>query len=254
MRRIYAFTISFTLAAALGGGLLMAQMKQPVKTPSTVLHVITVKWKSDATNAQKQAALDGVKKMASEIPGIANIWLKTVKVQPSDYSAVIAIELRPGVIDAYATPVAQGVEGSTFRSARKHHPRRDQLMALGAILFLAVHAVLPAQEGAQQFASLGDFRLESGRTIRDCRIGYRTFGTLDAEKSNAVLFPTWFTGTTADLAGQIGPGKLVDSRRTRDRGGRARQRRVHLGSNSRTQPRLKFPVLDRDMVDPSGVW
>src|SRR6185295_12952172 len=68
---------------------------------------------------------------------------------------------------------------------------------------------LSAQE--LQFAPLGDLRLESGDVIKDCRIGYRTFGQLDAAKSNAVLFPTWFTGTTKELIDQVGPGKLVDS-------------------------------------------
>ena len=70
------------------------KLQKPVKTPATLLHVITVKWKAEATAEQKQAALDGVKKMAAQIPGIVNVWLKTVKVQPSDYNAVIAIEFR----------------------------------------------------------------------------------------------------------------------------------------------------------------
>ncbi len=49
-----------------------------------------------------------------------------------------------------------------------------------------------------QFANLGDFPLDNGATIRNCRVGYRTFGKLNAEQSNAVLFPTWFGGTTQD--------------------------------------------------------
>ncbi len=66
-------------------------------------------------------------------------------------------------------------------------------------------------QAAQQFAELGDFTLENGQTIRNCRIGYRTFGSLKADRTNAVLFPTWFSGRTEDLEGLIGPGKLVDS-------------------------------------------
>lgn len=46
---------------------------------------------------------------------------------------------------------------------------------------------------------LGDLELESGATLRGAMLGYRTSGTLDAEKSNAILFPTWFTGTSEDL-------------------------------------------------------
>ena len=37
-------------------------------------------------------------------------------------------------------------------------------------------------------AQIGDFNLESGEVIRDCAIGYRSFGTLNPGGSNAVLF------------------------------------------------------------------
>jgi Stress responsive A/B Barrel Domain len=50
-------------------------------TPHTVIHVVTILWKEDSTPEQQQAALDGVKKMAGEIPGIRNVWVKTVQVQ-----------------------------------------------------------------------------------------------------------------------------------------------------------------------------
>ncbi len=49
--------------------------------PHSVIHVVTILWKEDSTPEQQQAALDGVKKMAAEIPGIKNIWMKPLKVQ-----------------------------------------------------------------------------------------------------------------------------------------------------------------------------
>jgi hypothetical protein len=49
--------------------------------PKSVVHVVTLKWKKEATAAQRQQALDGVRVMASKIPGIRNIWIKTLKVQ-----------------------------------------------------------------------------------------------------------------------------------------------------------------------------
>jgi homoserine O-acetyltransferase len=55
--------------------------------------------------------------------------------------------------------------------------------------------------------------LASGGTIPACRIGFRTYGTLNARKSNAILFPTWFGGRSADLAGFIGPDRMADSSR-----------------------------------------
>jgi len=71
--------------------------------PKSVLHIITVQWKADATAEQKSAALDGVKKMAAEVPGIKNVWLKTLKVQPGDYKNVIVMEFADkAAFDSYA--------------------------------------------------------------------------------------------------------------------------------------------------------
>src|SRR6266702_8911695 len=68
-------------------------------------------------------------------------------------------------------------------------------------------------EGAQQFAELGDFRLEDGSVIHDFRLGYRTLGKLNAERSNAVLWPTWLGGKSEDLLQFVGPENVVDSSR-----------------------------------------
>ena len=76
------------------------------------------------------------------------------------------------------------------------------------VCLFCLASVAAAQE--IKFAPLGDFRLENGETIRDLQIGYRTVGTLNADKSNAILWPTWFTGTSAQLLGFVGPGKLLD--------------------------------------------
>ena len=70
-----------------------------------------------------------------------------------------------------------------------------------------------ARASDQRFASLGDLTLESGEVIRDCRIGYRTAGALNASRSNVVVVLTWFGGRTADLQSAIGPGKLYDTDR-----------------------------------------
>ena len=68
-----------------------------------------------------------------------------------------------------------------------------------------------AQAQTLQFADLGDFKLGNGEVIRDCRIGYRTLGTLNADKSNIIVFPTWALGTTEQLISTVGTGKLVDT-------------------------------------------
>ncbi len=102
-----------------------------------------------------------------------------------------------------------------------------------------------------QFADLGDFRLESGASIDNCRVGYRTFGSLNAGKSNAIVFPTWFGGTTKDLVELIGPGKLIDSSKYFVIAADALGDGVSSSpSNSERQAHMKFPALAiRDMVN-----
>jgi homoserine O-acetyltransferase len=91
---------------------------------------------------------------------------------------------------------------------------RRRFAALALVLTGAMScAATRAQEvnGAQQYADMGDFQLKSGAVIHDFRLAYRTLGTLNNEKSNAVLWPTWLGGTTQDLLQYIGPGNVVDS-------------------------------------------
>jgi len=107
--------------------------------------------------------------------------------------------------------------------------------------------------GAQtlQFARLGDFKTEGGEVIHDCRVGYRTFGTLNSNQSNAVLFPTWALGTTEQLMGNIGSNKLVDSTKYYVIAVDALANGVSSSpSTSQLQPRMKFPKITiRDMVN-----
>src|SRR5579883_3664286 len=70
---------------------------------------------------------------------------------------------------------------------------------------------LPPPIPPVQYANLGDLKLENGAVIHDCKIGYRTMGTLNAAKSNAVLFPTWFSGRSGEIVANIGPGAYVDT-------------------------------------------
>ncbi len=50
-------------------------------TPGTVIHVVTVSWKTDATEEGIKAALDGVVTLAQEYDGIERVWIKTIKAQ-----------------------------------------------------------------------------------------------------------------------------------------------------------------------------
>ena len=112
-------------------------------------------------------------------------------------------------------------------------------------------SVETASEGAQQFAELGDFRLGNGSVIRDFRLGYRILGKLNAEKSNAILWPSWLGGKSQDLLQFVGPNNVVDSTRyfviLVDAIGDGVS---SSPSNSTKQPLLKFPEFTiRDMVE-----
>jgi homoserine O-acetyltransferase/O-succinyltransferase len=102
-----------------------------------------------------------------------------------------------------------------------------------------------------RFARLGDFKLESGEVVRDCRVGYRTFGALNADGSNAILFPTWASGTSEQLMSSFGAGRLVDTSKYYVVAVDALGDGVSSSpSNSTAQPRMKFPRFTvRDMVE-----
>lgn len=67
------------LCAALGAGLLMAANQ--FGRPKSVIHVITLYYADGTTDEQKKTVIAATEKMASEIPGIKNLWLKPVRVQ-----------------------------------------------------------------------------------------------------------------------------------------------------------------------------
>lgn len=60
---------------------------------------------------------------------------------------------------------------------------------------------------------LGDVVLQSGMRIPDARLAYVTFGTLNADKSNAILYPTWYSGQHTDNLWLIGEGMALDPTR-----------------------------------------
>ena len=127
-------------------------------------------------------------------------------------------------------------------------------LCLTAVL-ASVTTLARAADGEQQFADLGRCVLSSGLTIEDCRIGYRTFGTLNAARDNAVLMPTWLHGRSADLVSLFGDGStpqhLVDTGRFFGIAIDALGNGVSSSpSNSKTQHGTAFPAFNmRDMVE-----
>jgi len=57
--------------------------------PKSVIHVVTVSWKDGTTDAQIKAALDGVKALPKNFPGITRVWVKSIKVQGDKANAFV---------------------------------------------------------------------------------------------------------------------------------------------------------------------
>ena len=77
--------------------------KNKFGTPKTIIHISLIKWKPGVSDAEKQKALDGVKEMAAQIPGIKNVWTKAVRMQPRDFNAAFVIEFKDrAAADLYA--------------------------------------------------------------------------------------------------------------------------------------------------------
>ena len=57
---------------------------------------------------------------------------------------------------------------------------------------------------------LGDVILEGGATLRDAKLAYKTYGELNADKSNAIVYPTWYSGRHWDNEWLIGDGMALD--------------------------------------------
>jgi homoserine O-acetyltransferase len=58
--------------------------------------------------------------------------------------------------------------------------------------------------------SLGDIELQCGSILVDAKIAYKTYGSLNSDKSNVIVYPSWFTGFISDNEWLIGSGKALD--------------------------------------------
>jgi homoserine O-acetyltransferase/O-succinyltransferase len=63
------------------------------------------------------------------------------------------------------------------------------------------------------FFDAGDVVLQSGITHRGTRLAYTTWGTLNADRSNVILWLTPFGAHHTDIAFMVGPGKALDPER-----------------------------------------
>ena len=129
-------------------------------------------------------------------------------------------------------------------------------LSLLIFLLLSPFIISAHSQEEQKFADLGDFKLENGETIRDLKIGYRTFGALNADKSNVVLYLMWAGGRTEQV--NFNPNNssnLIDTKKYFVVAIDPLSNGVTSSpSNSKLQPRMKFPRYTmRDVVNSQYV-
>ena len=58
--------------------------------------------------------------------------------------------------------------------------------------------------------SLGDFKLQSEEILTNAFLSYETHGDLNRDKSNVIIYPTWYSGNHEDIRAAIAPGRALD--------------------------------------------
>ena len=87
-----------------------------------------------------------------------------------------------------------------------------QALAAALVILLTTVSSTFAQD-LPLVADLESCELTSGSEIEDCFVTYRLFGTLNAEKSNAILVPTWFGGKSEHWIPNLGADAFIDTTR-----------------------------------------
>lgn len=115
-----------------------------------------------------------------------------------------------------------------------------------------------AAHGPFELCDVGNLDLEEGGTLRACQLAVATFGTLNAARDNAILVPTWYSGTSKIMeqvyigqgraldpdkyfiivANQIGSGLSTSPHNTSFPGGVAHFPKVRIGDDVRAQHKL----------------
>jgi antibiotic biosynthesis monooxygenase (ABM) superfamily enzyme len=93
--------------------------------PKTVVHVVTVTFKKDAKPEQIQAALDAVKQLPADYPGITRVWTKTMKAQGERTHAIVMEFASEQALKDYTDSPAQKKWYESYQPVRDHSTTFD---------------------------------------------------------------------------------------------------------------------------------
>lgn len=120
MTKTKAVLASCVLTGVVAGLLLAAPAR-----PKSVVHIITVQWKSDASQAQIDKAIKAVETM--NYPGLKNVWTKPIKMQlPEGYKSIIVMEFESeDALKKYADSEAQKKWYEVYMPVREESRTHD---------------------------------------------------------------------------------------------------------------------------------
>lgn len=75
--------------------------------PKSVIHVVTVSWKADASEGDINKALISVKTLAKEYDGISRVWIRSIKAQGERTHAFVMEFKSEQALKDYAGSAAQ---------------------------------------------------------------------------------------------------------------------------------------------------
>lgn len=102
-----------------------------------------------------------------------------------------------------------------------------------------------------KISNFGNYELKNGEVLQNTRIGYQTYGKLNANRDNTILFATWYAGTGEDLKPYIGRESMLDTTKYHVVVVEALGNGVSSSpTNTSVENGIKFPEFSiEDMVD-----
>jgi antibiotic biosynthesis monooxygenase (ABM) superfamily enzyme len=99
------------LFRSLAAALALTVLAAAVEMPKSVIHIVNVKFKADASKADIDAAINGIGEMAKKFPdaGIERVWVKAIKNQLApNFTHILVMEFKSEQhLQKYANSAAQ---------------------------------------------------------------------------------------------------------------------------------------------------
>ena len=97
----------------------------PAAAPKSVIHVITVDFKDEATPDQVQAALAAAHQLPSQYPGITHVWTRVIKNQSGKKNIIVMEFASEKALADYADSPAQKEWYKSYLDIRKQSATSD---------------------------------------------------------------------------------------------------------------------------------